>query len=91
MQRLVCWTLMGMRTTGAREVWYQLGSFDTESCAAEAAVSSHWEQQGYHNISVVPYYRVDQSVSPSQPAETLEAIGRASRSTAAVKVTQTAV
>lgn len=70
MQRLVCWTLMGVRTSGERDVWYQLGSFDTESSAAEAAASNYWASQGFHDISVVPYYRVDQNVTRT------EAVGR---------------
>ena len=90
MQRLVCWTLMGLRTTGGREVWYQLGSFDSEDVAAEAATSNYWANQGFHGISVVPYYRVDQSVTPSQPPETVEAVGRVSHA-AHGRVTHTAV
>lgn len=67
MQHLVCWTLMGLRSAGGREVWYQLGTFDSESLAAEAAASSYWPQQGFRNVSVVPYYRVDQNVMPTRP------------------------
>jgi hypothetical protein len=89
MQHLVCWTLMGMRTTGGREVWYQLGSFDSESRAAEAAASSYWSSQGLQNVSVVPYYRVD-SVSPSRAVESVENASRSAR-TAEGKVTHTAV
>ena len=80
---------MGMRTTGGREVWYQLGSFDSESRAAEAAASSYWSNQGLQNVSVVPYYRVD-SVSPSRSVESVENANRGAR-TAEGKVTHTAV
>lgn len=74
MQHLVCWTLMGLRTTGGREVWYQLGSFESENSAAEAAASSYWPNQGFQNISVVPYYRVDHNMTPSR--STVEAAAR---------------
>lgn len=90
MQHLVCWTLMGLRTISGREVWYQLGTFGSESSAAEAAASNYWTGQGFHKVSVVPYYRVDQSVTTTRSSETAEAAGRVAR-TAAARVAHTAV
>lgn len=73
MQKLVCWTLMGLRTLGGREVWYQLGTFQSESSAAESATSPYWTSQGFQSLSVVPYYRVEHNVAPHRTKSAADA------------------
>lgn len=90
MQRLVCWTLMGVRTSGERDVWYQLGTFESKNSAVEAAASSYWTNQGYHDVSVVPYYRVDQNSTLTSSSGAGPSTARAAR-TASGRTVHTAV
>ena len=58
MERLACWTLMGMRQNGPI-VWYQLATFPSAEQANDAASDPKLARQGIVKTQVMPYYRVD--------------------------------
>ena len=59
MERLVCWTLMGLRTDQGFDVWYQLGTYPTADQAQEASNASSLADRGIVQTRVMPYYRVE--------------------------------
>ena len=60
MEHFICWTLMGLRSDGPLEVWYQLGTYPTKEQAEKASSDSRLlADQGIIRTRVMPYYRVD--------------------------------
>lgn len=59
MERLVCWTLMGLRTNGPLEVWHQIGSYPTSEDATNAANDPDLAKRGIVRTQIMPYYRVE--------------------------------
>lgn len=77
MERLVCWTLMGLRQHGPIEVWYQLATFPNADQARDAASDPHFAEQGIIKTQVMPYYRVDSEQENTRSKKTAKSIATA--------------
>lgn len=77
MERLVCWTLMGLRQNGPHEVWYQLATFPNADQAKTAASDPHLAEQGIIKTQVMPYYRVDSEQETTRGKKAAKSIATA--------------